>query len=449
MRAARKSAADSARRTDEAMSQEVLALLRVDKSNPSRLVSRENGHLEYKETFNWGSRAKYAKTMAAFSNAEGGFIVFGVKNSPRELKGVNVERFDTLDPEKVSAYLNSVLAPEIHWEAFRVVVSGVDLGVLAVLPNAGRPVVCTKNDGDDLRESDVYYRYRGRSERIRYPELQKLLTERVERERDAWFSHLSRVARIGVENVGVLDLVDGELSGPGGRLLISSDLLRKVQFIREGRFAERDDDGAPTLRVVGEVEAVAPGALGPVRTVAQPLVIGEKEIMLSFLRQERPAAPAEYIKQSCRESSRYQPVYHFARAAGLGLEVTRALVVREPGRANGLLVRIDGAKVAPIGSIDSGTPSSAERQGILAKLEAGEIEELRGVSRIRLFEAVTHFTPPVAPTELLALLAELVQKNFDKLSSLERSQCRKAVAHLDEVLNRAACAQRDVRGVAS
>src|SRR5690606_3131654 len=145
-----------------------------------------------------------------------------------------------------------------------------------------------------------------------------------------------------------------------GRLLISSELLRKVQFIREGRFAERDEDGAPTLRVVGEVEAVAPGALRPVRTVAQPLVIGEREIMLSFLRQERPSAPAEYIKQACRENSGYQPIYHFAGAAGLGLEDIRALVVQEPGRANRLLARIDGATIAPIGSIDSKTSSSAE-----------------------------------------------------------------------------------------
>lgn len=444
MSAVRKPLAVHARRTDEALSQEVLGLLRVDASHQNRLLSRENGRLEYKETFNWANRGKYAKTMAAFSNAEGGFIVFGVKNSPRELKGVNVERFDTLDGEKVSSYLNSVLAPEIQWEAFRIVVSGVELGVFAVLPNPGRPVVCTKNDGDDLRESDIYYRYRGRSERIHYPELQKLLVERQERERDAWFKHLSRVARIGVENVGVLDLVDGELSGPGGRLLISSDLLEKVQFIREGHFTECDDEGTPTLRVVGEVEAVAPSALGPVRTVAQPLVIGAKEIMLGFLRQERPEAPTAYIKQACRENSRYMPVYHFARAAGLGLESLRSLVVREAARRNELVERIDGSKVTPVGSIDSATPSSDERRYILELLQAGNLDGLRSANRNRLFEAITHFEPTEAPTSLLGMLAEIVLKTLDNLSCGDRSQCRKAVAHLDEVLNRQACAQRDV-----
>ncbi len=259
MCAARRAPVADARRTDEALSLEVQALLRVDSANPARLLSRENGRLEYKETFNWGSRAKYAKTIAAFSNADGGFIVFGVKNAPRDLKGVNVERFDALDGEKVSSYLNSALAPEIRWEAFRIVVSGVQLGVIAVVPSTARPVVCTKNDGDDLRESDIYYRYRGRSERIRYPELQCLLNERQERERDAWLEHSSRVSRIGVENVGVLDLVQGELSGPRGRLLVSKDLLEKVQFIREGHFTESYEDGTPTLRLIGEVEAVTPG----------------------------------------------------------------------------------------------------------------------------------------------------------------------------------------------
>lgn len=67
---------------DPPLSREVKGLLRLDRSSPGRLVSRENSRLEYKETFNWGSRAKYAKTMAAFANNDGGFIVFGVKNSP-------------------------------------------------------------------------------------------------------------------------------------------------------------------------------------------------------------------------------------------------------------------------------------------------------------------------------------------------------------------------------
>lgn len=436
-------------RTAKSLSVEVKGLLRIDPIHTNRLVSRENSRLEYKETFNWGSRAKYAKTMAAFANNDGGFIVFGVKNSPHALVGIDVDRFDAFDPEKAAAYLNSAFAPEIPWEVFRIEVAGAQLGVFAVSPVTARPVVCLKTDGQELREADIYYRYRGRSERIRYPELQALLTERQERERDAWLRHLARVARIGVENVGVLDLVDGELSGPGGRLLVSSELLQKVQFIREGQFTERAGDGAPTLRLIGDVEAVAPGALGPVRTVTQPLAIGEKELLLGFLRQEHPAAPSEYIKQASRSNSMYMPVYHFARAAGLGLKSTRAHVARESGRGNRLLNRIDGAMVSPIGSLSSGSPCAAERQRILERLKAGDIDGIRGANRVRLFDAITHFEPTAVPGSLLALLADIVDTEFQALSSVERSNCRKAVARLDEVLNRAACSRIDVQSTAT
>ena len=228
---------------EEALRREVRTMLHVDSSNPGRLLSRENSRLEYKATFNWGSRAKYAKSMAAFANNIGGLIVFGVKNSPRDIVGVNSKRFNELDPSKVAMFLNSAFAPELDWEAFQIEVSEFTLGIFSVRPAVRRPVICTKTHGKELRAADIYYRYNGSSERIRFPELEKLLAERQDRERDAWLEHLSHVARVGIENVGVLDLMKGQISGPGGRLLVAEELLDKVQFIREGRFVESLGDG--------------------------------------------------------------------------------------------------------------------------------------------------------------------------------------------------------------
>ena len=301
----------------------------MHRSNPLRLVSRENSRLEYKRTFNWNSRANYAKTMAAFANNDGGFIFFGVEDSPHDVVGVDVGRFEALDSSRIVEYLNSTFAPEIQWERFRIEVSETQLGVLAVTPAVTRPIVCIKNDGKVLREADIYYRYRGRSAQIRYSELHQLLVACQERERNAWLKHLAKVARIGVDNVGLLDLVDGELSGQGGRLLVSEDLLQKVKIIREGRFTERYGGGAPTLRLVGDVQAVSLKSIRPIKTIARPVVIGEKEIMVGFLRQAPPQAPTEYLKQASRESSGYMPVYFFAQAAGLGPDALRAF--RDPG----------------------------------------------------------------------------------------------------------------------
>ena len=422
--------------TEAELVRAVQARLRVDVNNPRRLTSRENSRLEYKQTFNWASRAKYGKSLAGFANASGGFIVFGVRDSPRELVGVNEEAFDAVDSADVSKYLNSAYAPELEWEMFDTSVSGVRLGVLYVEPATDRPVVSLRNDNrEGIREADIYYRYRGRSERIRYPELQRLVLERQQRERDSWLSLLSRVGRIGVENVGVLDLVDGQLSGPGGNLLVSSDLLGKVQFIRKGRFAQVNEPGSPTLRLVGDVQSIPLHALGPVRNVPQPLVIGEREIMLGFLRQERPEAPVEYIRQACRESSGYMPIYHFARCANLGLEELRELVLAEPRRRNTLIGRIEGTRVVSVGSPEGTTPQALERRELLEALTAGEVESLHRWGHTRLFEAITHFLPHRVPTELLSSLAVLVENELEAMTSNVRTVCRKAIAHLDETLN--------------
>lgn len=49
----------------------------------NRLVSRESGWLEFKESFNWNSKDRYAKSIASFANNKGGYIVFGIKDKPR------------------------------------------------------------------------------------------------------------------------------------------------------------------------------------------------------------------------------------------------------------------------------------------------------------------------------------------------------------------------------
>ena len=415
---------------------EILALLKLDPNHPDRLASRENSRLEYKQSFNWGSRAAYAKTMAAFANNAGGFIVFGVKNSPHELAGLTSDRFDRIDPARITEYLNARFAPELDWEMFRIALVGFRLGVVAVAPAAEKPVVCVRDDGNDLREADIYYRYRGRSERIRYAELHRLMAQNRSQERSALLKHLRKIIRVGPENVGVLDLIDGELSGHRASLLLPEHLLSQIQFIREGRFAESSDAGAPTLRIVGEAEIVASDSLLPVRTIVAPMVIGQKELMLPFLCQERPEQPIEYLKQACREGSPNMPVYHFARAAGLSLPALRALVVDETPNRSGLLARLNGALVAPIGSLVSDTQVSLDRVEILRSLKSGQTSDLLRKGYTRLFEAVTHYHPAQSPTALLQALAGLVRESFEDLNSIQQTQFRKAVAHLDEVLNR-------------
>lgn len=54
-----------------------------------RVTSREGKHREFKRSFNNQQIAKYAKTLAAFSNTDGGVLIFGVTDSPRNIVGID------------------------------------------------------------------------------------------------------------------------------------------------------------------------------------------------------------------------------------------------------------------------------------------------------------------------------------------------------------------------
>ena len=44
--------------------------------------------------------------MAVFANNNGGYIVFGVKDRPKEIIGLNNNNFDECDEAKTSGYIN-------------------------------------------------------------------------------------------------------------------------------------------------------------------------------------------------------------------------------------------------------------------------------------------------------------------------------------------------------
>jgi predicted HTH transcriptional regulator len=141
-----------------------------------RLISRENSRLEFKESFNLGSADEYAKTAAAFANTQGGYIVFGVKDSPRQVVGLNTNNFETFDAAKLTNALNERFAPEIHWESHIRWERRSKVGQLFISEAVQKPVVCTRNGGC-LQQGAIYYRYRGRSQAIRYPEIRRALTD--------------------------------------------------------------------------------------------------------------------------------------------------------------------------------------------------------------------------------------------------------------------------------
>lgn len=83
------------------------------------LFHREQKDLEYKESFNLNGLAEYFRDFAAFANNSGGYIIFGVADKPRKLKGLSarsLDQFTKIDEEKISGFLNEHFAPYIDWE---------------------------------------------------------------------------------------------------------------------------------------------------------------------------------------------------------------------------------------------------------------------------------------------------------------------------------------------
>jgi hypothetical protein len=137
-----------------------------------------------------------------------------------------------------------------------------------------KPIVCKKNKSDCLREGAIYYRYRGETKEIEYPELVQILEKEREKERLLWIKHIEKISMVGPRNVHILDKYNGEISFGDRKVLLDKSLVNQLNFIREGHFTEKDGEGSPTLKLVGTIEGlidvdnavIDPNAMYPLTT---------------------------------------------------------------------------------------------------------------------------------------------------------------------------------------
>jgi predicted HTH transcriptional regulator len=125
---------------------EALLKLKDDKS----LYHRESRDLEFKEQFNLAGLAEYFRDFAAFSNCIGGYLIFGVTNSPRKLVGLSdssVKQFEKIDPEKITGYLLDIFSPDIQWEQELFQINGKHFGVFYVHESKHKPIIAKKRRG--------------------------------------------------------------------------------------------------------------------------------------------------------------------------------------------------------------------------------------------------------------------------------------------------------------
>lgn len=218
------------------------------------LKSRESSTVEFKQSFNKANMAKYAKTMAAYANNRGGYIVFGVKDNPRELIGLKNYNFENLNQEAFTEAINSLFAPSLEWECgtflldIETAITNADgkveakvvdksMGWLYTEEAEYKPVIPQKADNSErIVSGDVFYRYRARSEKIKYAEMNRIVDRRATIERERLLKLFEEIRKSGTANLGIINYSSGKLTTPYGvdiacdRKLVAQ-VLKKAKFI--------------------------------------------------------------------------------------------------------------------------------------------------------------------------------------------------------------------------
>ena len=209
---------------NNARNMDVVELLRTH--DDGTLVHSESMVLEFKESFNYAGLADYYRDFAAFANNKGGYLVYGVKDRPkRELVGLTPkakELWDKLDPEGVDGHLLEDFSGHIEWEHNLIVLNGKNYAYFYVAEAKEKPIICKRKIGD-MNEGEIYFRYMGRTQRIRCFELEDIIKHRLEEQDKIWIDTLTK-------------------------------LVDRIKCIKEGQLDEKE--GAPTLKLVGQVTPI-------------------------------------------------------------------------------------------------------------------------------------------------------------------------------------------------
>lgn len=282
--------------------------------NPNLIGTNEGIAIEYKESFGWKSLSDYLKAMASFSNREGGYIIFGVKDKPHELLGLQgqaLERFTNIDNQEWTTNLKEHFAPEIVWEKTIYVFEEKKYGIIYTYPAKEKPVIC-KKDAGELRKAAIYYRYNSQNSEIDYPELHSIIEQEKQKINEQWMKTIRQIGDTGIAKTAILDLQSGKMTGANTTLYIDENLLNDIEFVQEGSFVETG--GNPALKVVGQVQTV----IGAQRVVVEQecnKAINADEIIKGFITQENVNNPLEFIKQICYQSTGNMPVYYYLSLA--------------------------------------------------------------------------------------------------------------------------------------
>lgn len=307
------------------LSTQRLQTLFKESSKNATIIGRHEGYaLEFKESFGWQSRNEYLRSMAAFANHSGGYILFCIKRTPNTFIGLSdeaLERFNNIDDAQWSALIRSYFAPAFIWEKTTFTYKGMDFGVFYAHMADEKPIICRISEGK-LRKSAIYYRYKAETTEIDYPELNRIIENEKRKINDMWMQKIKQIETAGIAKTAILNLETGKVDGTNTSLYIDKALLNQIEFINEGTFV--DTGGSPVLKIVGDVQPVELGPTVVVETERE-FVLNYDVLFNKLFDQGDVVAPEEYIRQACYIPASTIPIYYFIHKAGLSM--TNAIAI--------------------------------------------------------------------------------------------------------------------------
>lgn len=179
------------------------------------VMARESKHREFKQAFVPNDLSDYTKTIAAFGNADGGYILFGISDKPRQIIGTP----EIADEAQWADRLRDDFDPEVSIATKLYTVGALQIYAVGTEPISHRPVVCKRSrskrvtgrdgrprDVEVIREGAIYYRYSGQTRFIGYPELMALMAERETRRVKSFMDTLNIIQKVGVDKAGILKM---------------------------------------------------------------------------------------------------------------------------------------------------------------------------------------------------------------------------------------------------
>lgn len=159
--------------------------------NKGYIKKRESFDLEFKQNFQLGDNIiRYIKTLVGMANNKGGTIIFGIQDSPHIPIGMTNSRFKDEDPKNIDKVIREYFSQELIWKTDLYTLNNLEFGILHVDEAENKPIICKKNKNPIIREGAIYYRYRGETKEIEYPELKKIIDKEREKEKILWMKQI-------------------------------------------------------------------------------------------------------------------------------------------------------------------------------------------------------------------------------------------------------------------